>query len=281
MANHIERDHQTSRVVIRPSRGIGIRFHELWEYRELLYFLIWRDVKVRYKQTVFGSAWAVLQPLLLMIVFALFLGKLAKVPSDGLPYPLFVFTALVPWTLFAQSLTVSSLSLVENRNLVSKVYFPRLFLPVAATGSFLIDFVIAFGLLVGMMIYYGHVPDTAVVWIPAFAVLAVLTALGVGIFLSAINARYRDVQHAVPLLVQVWLFLSPVAYPSSLVPEAYRTLYGLNPMAGVVEGFRWSLLGTTTRPTGIVIASTIVTVLLLLIGLIYFRRTERTLADVI
>lgn len=269
-------------VIIRPSRGwVGLNVRELWQHRELLYFFVWRDVKVRYKQTVFGAAWAILQPFLLMVVFSIFLGRLAGVPSDNLPYPIFAYAALVPWMLFAQSIAGASDSLVLSANVVSKVYFPRLLLPVAAASSYLLDFVIALLLLVGMMFFYGVYPTSAVVWLPLLTLLALITALAVGIWLAALNVRYRDVRYAVPFLVQIWLFATPVAYPSSLVSGGWRVLFGLNPMAGVVEGFRWALLGTETQPGALIAVSSAVAIVALLGSLAYFRRVERSFADVI
>jgi lipopolysaccharide transport system permease protein len=269
-------------TVIQPARGwraLGLR--EVWEYRELLFFIAWRDVKVRYKQTALGAAWAVLQPLLLMLVFSVFLGHLAKVPSNGVPYPVFSFAALVPWTLFAQSLVGSSESLVVNSNLISKIYFPRLIMPVAACGAFLLDFFISLLLLGGLLAAYGVSPGAAVATLPLFFALAVATALAVGILLSAVNVRYRDVHYAVPFLVQIWLFLSPVAYSTQLVPHAYRLIYALNPMVGVIDGFRWALLGQGSFPGGVILVSGSVTLVTLLAGLLYFKQTERTFADVI
>jgi lipopolysaccharide transport system permease protein len=269
-------------TLIRSGRGwTSLRLGELWEYRELLYFLVWRDVKVRYKQTVFGASWAIIQPFLLMVVFSVFLGKLANVPSDGLPYPIFAYTALVPWTLFASSLAAASASLVGGGGLVSKVYFPRLLLPLASVGSYLLDFVVAMTLLVGMMLWYDIYPGAALAWLPAFVALALVCALGAGVWLSALNVRYRDVRYAVPFLVQIWLFASPVAYPAGEVPERWQTVYGLNPMAGVVEGFRFALLGQEAPPAGMVAISAAVAVALLAGALVYFRRVERTFADVI
>jgi len=269
-------------VVIRPPRGwLNLRLRELWHFRELFLFLVWRDVKVRYKQTVLGASWAVLQPTLLMVVFSIFLGRLVNVPSNGVPYPIFAFAALVPWTLFAQSVTGSTLSLVGSANLVSKIYFPRILLPVAATGSFVVDFLIAFAVLIGMMLYYDIVPGTRVLWIPLLALFAVITALAVGIWTAALNARYRDVQYAIPFLVQVWLFVSPVGYPSSLLDGNARLLFGLNPMAGVVEGFRWALLETETAPGSLMIVSALVTIMVFISGVTYFQRVEQTFADVI
>lgn len=254
---------------------------ELWTYRELLYFLTWRDVKVRYKQTAFGAGWAILQPLLLMLVFTAFFGQLVRVPSDGVPYPLFAYIALVPWTLFAQSFSGASLSLIANAHLVSKIYFPRLLLPLASIGSFLLDFLIAFSLLAGMMILYDVQLTSRILWLPAFTGLAVMSALAVGIWLAAVNARYRDVQHAVPFILQVWLFASPVVYPISLVPPQWQGLYSLNPMAGVVEGFRWSLLNTAALQSSTILISAAASVIVLVSGIIYFQRVERAFADVI
>ena len=223
-------------------------FDELWNYRELLYFFIWRDIKVRYKQTAIGAAWAVLQPLLTMLVFSLFFGRLAHIPSDGLPYPIFYYCALLPWMYYAAALQNATNTIVDNQRLITKVYFPRLILPLSSVLSGMVDFGISFLMLIVMMIYYGIRPTAAVLWIPAFLLLAVLTALGVGLWLSALNALYRDVKYVLPFLVQFWMFASPVAYPSSLVPEKWRWLYGLNPMAGVIEGFRWSLTGHGQAP---------------------------------
>jgi lipopolysaccharide transport system permease protein len=269
-------------TVIAPTTGLrALSLLELWQHRELLFFMTWRDVKVRYKQTALGAAWAILQPLLLMIVFSVFLGHLAKVPSDGVPYPVFTFTALVPWTLFAQSVVGSSESLVMNANMVSKIFFPRLVLPVAACGAFFLDFLISLVLLGGMLAVYGVSPGVAIVTLPLFAVLALLTAMAVGILLSAVNVRYRDVHYAVPFLVQIWLFLSPVAYSTQLVPHAYRLIYALNPMVGVIGGFRWALLGVGSFPGGVILVSGTVSAAVLLGGLVYFRQTERTFADVI
>jgi lipopolysaccharide transport system permease protein len=276
--------HPTTRtVVIQPTRGRGaLGLRELWSYRELLYFMVWRDVKVRYKQTAIGAGWAILQPFMMMVVFSIFLGKLAKIqPNNGIPYPVFVYTALVPWTLFAATLGASSDSLVGNANLISKVYFPRLLLPLAAAGSFIFDFLLAMVVLVGLMTYYGLHPGWGIVALPALVVLAVLTAVSVGIWLTALNVRYRDVRYAVPFLVQIWLFSSPVAYPSTLVPAHWRTLYGLNPMAGVVEGFRWALLGRGSAPGPLIAVSTAVVLVILAGGVYYFKRTERTFADVV
>ena len=267
--------------IVPPARWASLELGELWEYRELLYFLIWRDVKVRYKQTVLGAAWAVIQPVFMMIVFSLFFGRLAKVPSDGIPYPVFTFCALIPWQLFANALTESSNSLVGNQNLITKVYFPRLVVPISAVLSGVIDFAIAFVLLLGMMFYYGIVPTWAIVTLPAFILLELFTALGVGLWLSALNVQFRDVRYTINFLVQFWLFATPVAYPSSIIPEKWRVFYGINPMAGVVEGFRWALLGNAA-PSAPMLSVSILAVLAILIGgLFYFRRMEQTFADVV
>lgn len=266
---------------IEPSRGwVALRVKELWEYRELLYFLVWRDIKVRYKQTALGAAWAVLQPVLTMLVFTVFFGRLAKVPSDGIPYPVFVYTALLPWQLFAFALTESANSLVGNQNLIKKVYFPRLVVPLGSVLAGLVDFGIAFLVLLALMLYYGIVPSFAILVLPLFLLLAVATALSVGLWLSALNVQFRDVRYTIPFLSQFWMFATPVAYPSRLVPERWRPWYGLNPMAGVVEGFRWALLGKSGSPGPLLWVSGLVVVLLLIGGLAYFRRMESTFADV-
>jgi lipopolysaccharide transport system permease protein len=259
-------------------RGFGLR--ELWGARELLYFLTWRDVKVRYKQTVLGAGWAILQPLLTMVVFTVFFGRLAKVPSDGLPYPIFSFAALLPWTYFAQSLAQSSNSLVGSSNLLKKIYFPRLVIPLSSVLSGLVDFATAFLVLLAMMIYYDVSVTPAILMVPAFLALATLAALGVGLWLSALNVKYRDVRYTVPFLTQIWLFATPVAYPSSMIDEPWRTLFGLNPMAGVVEGFRWAILGSPA-PGGMIWISIGVSAVLLFTGLRYFRKVERSFADVV
>src|SRR5947207_378757 len=234
---------------IEPSHGwVSLKLHELWEYRELLYFLIWRDIKVRYKQTVLGAAWAIIQPFFMMVVFSLFFGYLARVPSDGIPYPIFAYCALLPWQLFAHALTESSNSLVANERLITKVYFPRLVIPISAVLGGLLDFAIAFVILLLMMAYYGVRPTWAIVTLPAFLLLAMLTALGVGLWLSALNVKYRDVRYTITFLTQFWMFATPVAYPASIVPARWRVFYGLNPMAGVVEGFRWAMLGKSEGP---------------------------------
>jgi lipopolysaccharide transport system permease protein len=269
-------------IRIEPSSGwVSLKLRELWEYRELLYFLAWRDIQIRYKQTLLGMAWAIIQPFFTMIVFSIFFGQLAKIPSDGIPYPIFSYAALVPWTFFANGLTQSSNSLVTGAQLIKKVYFPRLIVPVAAVLSGVVDFILAFIVLVGMMLYYGLVPTANVVWLPAFLVLALITSLGVGLWLSSLNVQYRDVRHAVPFITQFWLFATPIAYPSTLLSEPWRTLYGLNPMVGVVEGFRWALLGTATQPGAMVFVSCLMALSILIAGAFYFRRMEKTFADVV
>lgn len=269
-------------LIIRPSHGwLSLKFRELWEYRELLYFLAWRDIKVRYKQTAIGASWAVIQPVTAMVIFSIFFGYLAKIPSDGIPYPIFVYCALLPWQLFAYALTESSNSLVTNRQLITKVYFPRLLVPVSTVLVGLLDFSIAFVVLIGMMFYYGWVPTTAVLALPFFLLLAIGTALGLGLWLSALNVKYRDIQYTIPFLTQVWLFATPVVYPSSLIPEPWRALYGLNPMAGVVEGFRWALLGSKVNIGPLLIVSSLVVLVILVSGVVYFQRVESTFADVV
>jgi lipopolysaccharide transport system permease protein len=264
-----------------PTRWPAIDLHELWQYRELLYFLTWRDIKVRYKQTVLGAAWAVIQPLFIMVVFSLFFGRLAGVPSEGLPYPVFTFCALLPWQLFAHALTESSNSLVGSQNLITKVYFPRLVVPISAVLGGLADFAIAFVILLGMLFLYGIVPGWQIVALPGLVLLAVMTALGVGLWLSALNVQYRDVRYTINFLVQFWLFATPVAYPSSIVPAQWRALYGLNPMVGVVDGFRWALTGRPESPGVVLLVSVIVVSVLLIGGLYYFRRLEQQFADIV
>lgn len=269
-------------IRIEPSSGwVSLKLHELWEYRELLYFLIWRDIKVRYKQTVLGAAWAIIQPFFTMIVFSLFFGRLAQVPSDGIPYPIFSFAALVPWTFFSQGLSQASNSLVGSANLLKKIYFPRLVVPIASVLAGVVDFVLAFVVLLLMMLYYGMMPTLNVLWLPLLFLLALVTSLGVSLWFSTMNVQFRDVRYTVPFLTQFWLFVTPIAYPSSLLAEPWRTLYGLNPMTGVVEGFRWALLGTDTAPGPIIIVSSLVALALLVSGAFYFRRMEKTFADVV
>lgn len=274
--------HDVPILRIEPSRAwVALGLRELWKYRELLYFLTWRDIKVRYKQTALGATWAIIQPLLTMVVFSLFFGKLAKMPSDGIPYPVFSFAALVPWTFFANGLSQSSASVVGSANMIKKLYFPRLVIPISSVLSGLVDLALAFVVLVAMMLYFGIVPTGNVVWLPALVLLALVTSLGVGVWLAALNVQFRDVRYTVPFLTQVWLFGTPIAYPSSLLSEPWHTLYGLNPMAGVVEGFRWALLGSNTAPGPLIGVSSVAALALLVSGLYYFRRMERTFADVV
>ncbi len=274
--------HAASVRRLEPSRGwVSLKLDEVWAYRELLYFFTWRDIKVRYKQTVLGASWAVIQPFFTMLVFSLFFGKLAKVPSDGIPYPIFSYAALVPWTFFAHGLTNSANSLVGSSNMIKKVYFPRLIVPTASVLSGAVDFVLAFAVLLLMMLFYGIVPTWNVVWLPLLFALAFATALGVGFLASALNVQFRDVRYTVPFVVQFWLFATPIAYPSSLLDEPWRTIYALNPMVGVVEGFRWALLGTETAPGPMVLVSSLSALGLLVGGAFYFRRLERTFADVV
>jgi lipopolysaccharide transport system permease protein len=286
-ARAIDRSQQTvgaadAVIRIEPATGwVPLRLRELWAYRELLYFLTWRDIKVRYKQTALGAAWAVLQPLLTMVVFSVFFGRLAKVPSDGLPYPIFAYCGLVPWTYFATALSQSANSLVDHGRLITKVYFPRLMVPAAGVIAGLVDLGIALVVLVGMLLFYGVSPGPAVVTLPFFILLAAATALAVGLWLSALNVQYRDVRYTLQFLIQFWLFATPVAYPSSMVPARWRTLYGLNPMTGVVEGFRWALLGKGEPPGPLLMVSVLTVAAALIGGLFYFRRMERGFADAV
>jgi len=268
-------------ITISADRRTFASFRELWEYRELLYFLMWRDVKVRYKQTFIGVAWAVIQPLVTMVIFTIIFGRLARIPSAGVPYPVFAYAGLLPWHLFAGGLQRSIQSVVSSAHLISKVYFPRLIVPLAATFSATIDFAIAFIVLVLMAVVYGLMPTWRVIALPGFVGLALLSALGVGLWLSALNVRYRDVGHAIPFLIQVWMYASPVVYPVSLVPERWRLVYSLNPMVGAVEGFRWALLGKPVPDLQTIVMSAGVAFLLLAGGVAYFRRMERTFADMI
>lgn len=268
-------------IRIEPSRGwtsLGLR--ELWRYRELIYFFVWRDIKVRYKQTALGAAWAIIQPLIAMVIFSVIFGKLAKVPSEGIPYPIFSYAALVIWGFFSTGLSRGSSSMVDRADLIKKVYFPRLAVPIAAVLAGIVDFVLAFVVLLGMMWYYGRIPTAHVVWLPLLLLLALVASLGTTLWFCALNVQYRDVKYIIPFLIQVWLYATPVAYPSSLLPEPWRTLFGLNPMAGVVEGFRWALLGTNTPPGPMIIVSAIIALALLFGGAFYFRRMEKTFADV-
>lgn len=264
-----------------PSRWWTVPYGELWAHRELLYFLVWRDIKIRYKQTAIGAAWAILQPFLAMLVFTLFFGRLAHIPSDGLPYAIFYYSALLPWMYFASSLQTATSKIVENQNVITKVYFPRLLLPISAVSAGLVDFAISFLMFIVLMIYYSVRPTSALLFFPLFLMLAFATALGAGLWLSALNAIYRDVRYVVPFLIQFWLFASPVAYSSSLVPTKWRWIYGFNPMAGVIEGFRWSLTGRGLVPGRMLVTSTVVSVVVLLSGLLYFQAMEATIADVV
>lgn len=272
----------TRAIVIQPSQGwSSLRLSELWAYRELAFFLAWRDIKIRYKQTALGAAWAIIQPLSTMLVFALFFGRLAKIPSDGVPYPIFAFAALVPWQFFSTGLSQSSDSVVNSSNLVKKVYFPRFAIPLAAVVSGCVDFLLAFVILIVMMACYGIYPTVNVVWIPCLLLLSLVTCLGAGLWLSALNVQYRDVRYVLPFIIQFWMFATPIVYPASLLSEPWRTIYGLNPMAGVIEGFRWALLGTNTAPGPIILASSATAFTLLVSGAYYFARMERTFADVV
>ncbi len=268
-------------TMIRPARGwASLNLSELWKHRDLLYFFTWRDIKLRYKQTLLGFAWAILQPFLAMIIFSLFFGGLAQISSNDIPYPVFVYSALLSWTLFAESCNRSTASMVANANIIQKVYFPRIALPLSSVMSPLVDFAIAFTILIAMMAYFGIIPTINVIFLPLFVLMASITSLGVGLWLSALNVQYRDFQYVVPFMVQIWMFASPVVYPASLVPESYQLLYGLNPMVGVIEGFRWALFGTP-MPGMITIASVFISLTLLVTGLLYFTRVEKTFADTV
>ena len=272
---------KSSVKIIRPVDGwLPIDLKELWEYRELVYTFAMRDIKVRYKQTALGAAWAVIQPFMMMVVFTIFFGKLAKIHSEGIPYPLFSYAALLPWTLFSEGITRSTNSMITNASIMTKVYFPRLVMPISGILSPLIDFMIAFVILIAMMLYYGFVPTINIIWLPVFILLALMTSLGVGLWLSAFNVQYRDFQYTLPFLIQLWLFASPVVYPSTLLPESYRWIYGLNPMAGVIEGFRWALLGTNP-PSTMIAFSFMIVMVILISGAYYFKRMEKTYADVV
>lgn len=269
-------------VRLQPSsRWRFVDLRELWHYRELVYFLTWRDIKVRYKQTAIGVVWAVLQPIALMAVFTLFFGRLARLPSDGVPYPLFTFCALLPWQVFSRSVSDSANSLVTDQRLISRVYFPRIIVPTSSVVGSLMDFAISFLLFLGLMAWYGYTPTINIIFLPVFLVLMMMTALGVGYWLSALNIEYRDVVYALPFISQIWMFLSPVVYPSSLVPAKYRMLYGLNPMAGVIDGFRWAFLGAGSGPSPMLLASACISIALFVSGIFWFRSRERTFADAI
>jgi lipopolysaccharide transport system permease protein len=272
----------TSLLVIQPLKGlVSLQLSELWKYREVLYFLIWRDIRVRYKQTALGAAWAVIQPLFTMLIFSIFFGRLAKVPSDNLPYTLFSYSALVPWMFFATGLSQASNSLVGSSNLITKVYFPRLVVPMAAVLAGLLDLAISGVTLLFMMAYYHCGATAHVMWVPALLLLALVTSVGVSFWFSALNVKYRDIRHVLPFVVQLWMFATPIAYPSSLVPEKFRVFYALNPMTGAIEGFRWALLGTNTAPGVMLVVSSTIAVLVLIGGAYFFRRMETTFADVV
>lgn len=277
----LQKNH-TPVTYLKPSKGwLSIDLKELWRYRELVYFLTWRDIKVRYKQAVLGIAWAVLQPVLTVLIFTVVFGILLKTPSQDLPYPLFTISALLPWQLFANALQRSSISLVGNANLLTKIYFPRLAIPLSAVMAALIDFGVSFIVLIGMMAYYRYMPGWNMLWLPVIILFALLTALAVGLWLSAINVQYRDVQHMVPFIVQVWMYASPIVYPIDIIPEGiWRVLYGLNPMVGVIQSYRWALLGGD-QPDATMWISVLVVIILLVSGLFYFRRMEKTFADIV
>lgn len=269
-------------VVIEPRKGVfHLDLKSIWEYRELLYFLVWRDLKLRYKQTSIGIGWTVLQPLIAMVIFTVIFGHFAKIPSDGVPYPIFAFCGLLPWTYFATALNRCMVSVVADAQLVSKIFFPRLLLPIAGTISGVIDFFISLGLFLGLMVWYGFVVTWWLLTLPLFLMLALLTALAVGLWVSALNVRYRDVTYTIPFLIQAWMFASPVIYPVSMIPEKYRSLYSLNPMAGVIEGFRWALLGKANPDFSVMAVSVVVVIGVLAGGLVFFRRMERTFADIV
>jgi lipopolysaccharide transport system permease protein len=269
-------------VLIQPRKGwLSFELKAVYQYRELLYFLIWRDVLIRYKQAAIGVAWVVLQPLLTMVIFTVIFGQFAKLPSDGLPYTVFSFTALLPWNYFAQAISRSGISVVGNANLISKIYFPRLIVPISGALGPLVDFAISFVILLGMMAWYGIAPTWGILMLPFFTLLAVVTAVAVSLYLSALNVKYRDVGHAIPFLVQFWMYASPVVYSVTIIPQKWRLLYSLNPMVGVIEGFRWALLGKERPDFAVMAMGVVVASLLLLVGLIYFKRTERFFADII
>lgn len=273
---------ETPVISIEPdTRLLSLKWREIWEFRELVYFLIWRDIKVRYKQTLLGAAWAIIQPFFTMLVFSLFFGRLAKIPSDGIPYPVFSFTSLVPWSFFATSLGQAANSLVGNASLITKVYFPKLTIPFSTVLSGLIDLLLSFGMLLLMLFYYRLIPTVNIIWLPVFMMLTILTSLGVGLWLSALNVEFRDVRYVIPFLTQFWMFSTPIAYSSSLLPEKWRILYAINPMVGVVEGFRWAMLGTETFSWLMFLISAASGILIFISGLIYFRRMEETFADVV
>lgn len=282
-ATAIEQKKKPNVVIIKPSKGwVGLRLNDLWVYRELIYFLTWRDIKVRYKQSVLGILWAILKPFMSMVVFTIFFGNFAKIPSDGIPYPIFSYTATLPWELFAAALGVASRSMVSNSNMISKIYFPRMIIPLASVMSSVVDFLIGFTILIGMMFYFKITPTIATLWLPLLILLALITALGVGFWSSALMVRYRDVGYIMPFVSNLWMYLTPVVYPVSMIPEKWHVLYFLNPMAGVVEGFRYALLGTTQSfSSGMILISATIAILLLVTGMFYFRRMEKQFADMV
>jgi len=269
-------------LIIKPVSGWrAIDFKELWAYRELLYFLVWREIKVRYKQTLLGAAWAIIQPFFTMVVFSVFFGTLAGVPSDGIPYPIFTYSALLPWQMFENGIRKAGTSLVSGRNLLTKVYFPRITVPLAPLLASIVDFLLAFVVLIAMMIFYGMRPTTAIWTLPLFILLTLVTAIGVSLWTAALNVAYRDVGYLIPFVLRVWFFITPITYATSIVPEQYQLLYSLNPMVGVVEGFRWAMLGVGTPPSNVLIGAVVIAVVLMISGAAYFRRMERTFADVV
>jgi lipopolysaccharide transport system permease protein len=269
-------------IIIEPPKGWApIALNELWKFRELIFFLTWRDIKVRYKQTVLGISWAILQPVLTMIIFSIIFGRMAKLPSDGIPYPIFIFTALLPWQLFAFALSQSSNSLVGNQNLISKVYFPRLVIPFSSVLAGVVDFAISFVVMIGLLLYFGIGLTPALLLLPIFLLLALICAIAVGLWLSALNVKYRDIRYVVPFLTQFWMYATPIAYSSSLIPEKWHWLYSLNPMVGVVEGFRLSLLGKSSLDVFSLCISAFMVLVLLIGGLYYFKRMETSFADII
>ena len=278
----MDKKYKGRKSILKPSTGwAALNLQDLWLYRELIFFMTWRDLKVRYKQTLLGASWAILKPFLTMVVFSIFFGNLAKVPSDGVPYPIFSYTALIPWTLFSKALQDASRSLVANSHMITKVYFPRMILPLSSVIAGVVDFFIAFIVLLGMMVFF-HIIPTAKIWVlPFFLLLALITAVGVGLWLSALNVLFRDINYILPFLTQFWMYLTPIAYPSSMVPLKWRVIYALNPMVGVVDGFRWALLGTGQPPGVVAMVSSIVALLLLISGMFFFRRLERLFADMV
>jgi len=277
---HLQEPEPPTLIIRPPRKWVPVDLHELWNYRELLASFTMRDIKIRYKQTALGFAWAIIQPLFMMLIFTIIFGGFAKIPSDGVPYPLFSFAALLPWMLFSEGLTRSTMSMVANSNIMTKVYFPRLIMPISGILSPLVDFAVSIAILIVMMAYYGFVPTWNVVFLPLFIILALATSLGVGLWLSALNVKYRDFQYTVPFLIQIWMYASPVVYPASMLPKAIQPLYGLNPMAGVIEGFRWALLGTEV-PGSMIFVSVAVVAVLLVSGMFYFRRMEQYYADIV